>query len=128
MLDEVATAVVTGAAGNVIAYMLNGPVDALRAQVARLFRHGTEQEKADALSTLETDVAALAQQEASETDLTERWITLLASYLTAHPEARRDIETFARASAANGTINIGSQHNYGSGPLHRGQQLRGYQF
>ena len=29
MLDEVVTAIATGAAGNVIAYMLNGRVDAL---------------------------------------------------------------------------------------------------
>ena len=45
VLDEVATAIATGAAGNIIAYMLNGRVDALRLQVSRIFRHGTEQER-----------------------------------------------------------------------------------
>jgi len=115
MLDEVATAIATGAAGNIIAYMLNGRVDALRAQVGRMFRHGTEQEQALALRTLEDDAAALTQQGASETALTGRWISLLLSYLTAHPEARGDIEAFASSPVANKAMNIGSQHNHGSG-------------
>jgi hypothetical protein len=33
MLDDVATAIATGAAGNIVAYMLNDQVDALRARV-----------------------------------------------------------------------------------------------
>ena len=45
MLDDVAIAISTGAAGNIVAYMLNGRMDALRAQVAKMFRHGTEQER-----------------------------------------------------------------------------------
>lgn len=115
MHDEVATAIATGAAGNVIAYMLNGRVDALRAQVTRMFRHGSEQEQALALRTLEDDAAALTQQGASKTALAERWMSLLLSYLTAHPEARGDIEAFASTAAANKTMNIGSQRNSGSG-------------
>lgn len=59
MLDEVAIAVATGAAGNIIAYMLNGQVDALRGQVARIFRHGTEPERSAALRTLEDNTVAL---------------------------------------------------------------------
>jgi hypothetical protein len=116
MLDEVAIQIATGAAGNIVAYMLNGPVDALRAQVTRLFRHGTEQERSTALRTLEDDAAALTQQRASEPDLTERWSNLLLSYLTAHPEARGDIEAFASSSVVNNTTNVGSQHHHGSGP------------
>jgi hypothetical protein len=115
MLDEVATAIATGAAGNIIAYMLNGRVDALRVQVARMFRHGTEQEQALVLRTLEDDAAALTQQGASKTALTGRWISLLLSYLTAHPEARGDIAAFASSPVVNKTMNIGSQHNHGSG-------------
>jgi hypothetical protein len=115
MLDEVAIAIATGAAGNIIAYMLNNRVDALRAQVTRMFRHGTEQERAQALRALEDDAAALTQQGASETALTRRWISLLLSYLTAHPEARGDIEGFAASTVGNKTMNIGSQHNHGSG-------------
>jgi hypothetical protein len=116
MLDEVATAIATGAAGNIIAYMLNGQVDALRAQVVRIFRHGTEQERYVALRTLEDDTVALTQKRTSETDVTGRWISLLLSYLTAHPKARGDIKAFASAPVVK-TMNIGSQHNHGSGPF-----------
>lgn len=117
MLDEVAAAIATGAAGNIIAYMLNGQVDALRAQVVRIFRHGTEQERSMVLHTLEDDTVALTQKTASETDLTGRWTGLLLSYLAAHPEACGDIKAFASGSVANRTMNIGSQHNHGSGPF-----------
>ena len=86
MLEEIATEIATGAAGNIIAYMLNGRVDALRAQVAQILRHGTEQERTAVLRTLDDDAIALAQQGASKTDLTERWTSLLISYLVAiHP-------------------------------------------
>src|SRR5487761_1391211 len=105
MLDEVVTAIATGAAGNIVASMLNGRVDALRAQFARMFRHGTEQERSVVLSALEDDAVALLQRRASETDL------------TAHPEAGGDIEAFASAPVISKTMNIGAQHNYGSGPF-----------
>jgi hypothetical protein len=115
VLDEVTIAIATGAAGNIVAYMFNGRVDALRGQVARIFRHGAVQEQSAVLRTLEDDAAALTQQEVSKTDLTGQWTSLLLSYLTAHPEARGDIEAFASAAVINRTLNIGSQHNYGSG-------------
>jgi len=117
MFDEVATAVATGAAGNIVAYMLNGRIDALRGQVARIFRHGTEQERSAVLHTLKVDAVALAEQRASKTDVNERWTSLLLSYLSTHPEARGDIETLASAPGINETMNIGSQHNHGSGPF-----------
>ncbi len=116
MLDEVAAAIATGAAGNIIAYMLNGQVDALRAQVARIVRHGTEQERSVVLQTLEDDAVALTNKKASETDLTRRWTDILLSYLAAYPESLGDIEAFG-TMAINKTMNIGSQHNHGSGPF-----------
>jgi len=115
MLDEVTTAIATGAAGNVIASMLNGRVDALRAQVARMFRHGTPQERATILRGLDEDAGALKRKEVSKADLTERWINLLASYLTQHPEACRDIEAFGSLHTERRIMNIGSQNNIGSG-------------
>ena len=117
MLDEVATTIATGAAGNIIAYMLNGRVDALRAQVGRMFRHGTEHERSVALRALEDDTVALTQQGASKADLTGRWTSLLLSYLAVHPEALGDIEAFASTPVISNTMNVGSQHNYGSGPF-----------
>jgi siroheme synthase (precorrin-2 oxidase/ferrochelatase) len=114
MLDDVAIAISTGAAGNIVAYMLNGRIDALRAQVARMFRHGTEQERSAALRTVEDDALALTQQKVSEADLTRQWGNSLLSYLTAHPKARGDIESFASSAVTRQTI-IGSQNFYGSG-------------
>lgn len=117
MLDEVVVQIATGAAGNIIAFALQGRVDALRVQVARLFRHGTEQEQSVVLRTLEDDTFALTQRGESTTDLTARWTGLLLSYLSAHPEARGDVEVFASASVIKKTMNIGVQHNHGSGPF-----------
>jgi hypothetical protein len=42
MLEDVAIAISTGAAGNIVAYMLNDQMDALRAQITKMFRHGTQ--------------------------------------------------------------------------------------
>ena len=69
------------------------------------------------LRALEKDAVALTQQGASKTDVTGRWSSLLLSYLSAHPEARGDIEAFAYAPVISKTTNIGSQHNHGSGPF-----------
>lgn len=120
MLDEVAIAISTGAAGNIVAYMLNGQIDALRAQVAKMFRYGTEQEREAALRSLGDDAAALSQRKTSEADLTSQWSNTLLSYLTAHPEARGDIESFASSSVTGTTTIIGSQNFYGSGPAFGG--------
>jgi hypothetical protein len=115
MLDEVTTAITTSAAGNVIAYMLNGRIDALRTQVARMFRHGTSQERAAVLRGLDEDAGTLERKEASQADLTERWINRLTSYLNQHPEARSDIEAFGSLHTTSRIINIGTQNNTGSG-------------
>lgn len=115
MLEEVTIAISTGAAGNIVAYMLNDQMGALRAQVAKIFRHGTEQERARALRTLEQDAAALGEHNATRADLANQWSNLLLSHLTAHPEAREDIESFAASPATSKTVNTGSQNFYGSG-------------
>lgn len=117
MLDEVATAIATGAAGNIIAHLLDGQLDALRAQVARIFRHGTDEEQTAALQALETDAAALARRTIPGSDLTERWADLLLSYLSAHPGAREDIEAFTLTADTAEPMNVGCQNNYGAGPF-----------
>jgi hypothetical protein len=117
MLDEVTTAIATGAAGNIIAHLLDGKLDSLRAQVARIFRHGTDEQQTAALQALDTDAAALARRTIAGSDLTERWADLLLSYLSAHPGAREDLEAFALAADTNEPMNIGSQNNYGAGPF-----------
>ena len=115
MIEDIAMAVSTGAAGNIVAYMLNGRVDALRAQVAKIFRHGTEQERAAALRALERDADALSEHNVTRADLTNQWRDALLAYLAAHPEARADIESFASSQTSDESINIASQVYIGYG-------------
>lgn len=111
MLDEVVTSVATGAAGNIIAYMLNGPVDALRAQMTKMFRHGTPQERSAVLRRLDDDSKALIHHEITKSTLTGQWAGLLASYLAQHPEALYEVENFSRHDASR-TVIIDSQINH----------------
>jgi hypothetical protein len=52
--------------------------------------------------------------------MTSQWSNTLLSYLSAHPEARGDIESFASSSVTGTTTIIGSQNFYGSGPAFGG--------
>ncbi|MFD7830156.1 hypothetical protein [Kitasatospora sp. NPDC059803] len=115
MLDEATMAVTTGAAGNIVAYMLNGRMDALRTRVARVFRHGTDEQHTRPLHALEADAASLAGRQASEAEIAARWTALLISYLASHPEAREDVVALASLSGTGKTTTIGSQKNLGSG-------------
>lgn len=113
MLDPETTAVVTGAAGNIVAYMLSGRVDALRAWIGRIFKAGSPAEQSLHLRTVEDDSSALARHLASEADIKTRWGVFLASYLAEHPEVRADIEELAASrSALTGTMNVSEQRNY----------------
>jgi hypothetical protein len=115
MIEDAAITISTGAAGNIVAYMLNGRVDALRNHVVRIFRHGSDVEQSQALQALERDAVALAENDATRASLTNQWRDLLLSYLIAHPEAREDIESFASRNAA-GTTKIKSMKHTGKGP------------
>jgi hypothetical protein len=115
MIEDAAIAVSTGAAGNIVAYMLNGRVDALRNHIVRIFRHGSDVEQSHALQALERDVLALDENDAAPASLTKQWRDLLLSYLIAHPEAREEIESFASLNAA-GTTKIKSMKHTGTGP------------
>jgi hypothetical protein len=116
MLDPETTAIITGAAGNLVAYMLNGQVDAVRSWVGRIFRGGSKQEQATSLRAVDNDSNALARRAASEAEVKARWSVLLAGYLGEHPEIRSDIEAIAKsAPTATGTMNVGQQHNHSSG-------------
>lgn len=115
MIEEAAIAVSTGAAGNIVAYMLNGQVDALRNRIVRIFRHGSDVEQSHALQVLERDAVALIENDATRAGLINRWRDLLLSHLTAHPEAREEIESLASLAAA-GTTKIKSMKHSGTGP------------
>lgn len=116
MLDAAAIAVATGAASNLVAYLLQGQSDALRTRLSAIFRRGTAQQQSDALRTLDEDAAALAQRTVAHADITARWTGLLAALLAVCPDARADIEALASAGPSGAkTVNIGSQHNHGSG-------------
>ncbi|GLX02184.1 hypothetical protein Misp02_62700 [Microtetraspora sp. NBRC 16547] len=116
MLDPATMAIITGAAGNLVAYMLNGQVDAARARIKRIFRGGTEEEQSTSLRAAEDDSLALARRATSEADVRARWGVHLAAYLAEHPEIRADLEAIAQsAPTATETMNVGEQHNHGSG-------------
>jgi hypothetical protein len=115
MIEDAALAASTGAAGNIVAYMLNGRVDALRNHVVRIFRHGSDVERSHALQTLERDAVALVENDATRDSLMNQWRDLLLSYLIAHPEAREEIESFASLNAAS-TTKIKSMKHTGTGP------------
>jgi hypothetical protein len=116
MLEDVAIAISTGAAGNIVAYMLNDQMDALRGHVAKILRHGTGQERSTILQALERDADALGEQDVTPAVLTDEWSNVLLSYLNDHPEAHPDIESFASSQASCRPINIGAQNHFGSGP------------
>ncbi|MFC9278644.1 hypothetical protein [Streptomyces collinus] len=116
MLDAAAVAVSTGAASNVLAYLLQGRIDALRTRVSAIFQRGTAQEESDALRVLEEHAEALAQRRTTEAEVAAQWSSMLTAFLTVYPEARADIEEL-RSSVPSGTktVHIGSQHNHGRG-------------
>ena len=116
MLDPATTAVITGAAGNMIAYMLNGRMDALRERLGRIFGIGDQQERSSLLRALEDDASALASRDLTEADLKGRWAIILTDYLTKHPEARTGLEEMASSELSmTGSMNVGAQHNHGAG-------------
>ncbi|MEV8528982.1 hypothetical protein AB0451_33315 [Streptomyces sp. NPDC052000] len=129
MLDATAIAVATGAAGNVIAYLLQGNIDGIRNRVAGVFRRATADQQAEALRVLGEDAAGLSQQTISQAEVTARWTGLLTAVLAAHPDVREDIEALAATPPATKTVHIGSQHNHGQGTFiggdHHGNIING---
>lgn len=114
MLDAETTAILTGAAGNVVAYMLNGRVDALRSWIGRVFHSASEQERLDHLRAVEDDIAALADHVYTEADVKARWAVVLASHLAAHPEARAEIQAMDAPTTIR-SMHVEEQHNHGKG-------------
>ncbi|MDX3839792.1 hypothetical protein ACFYZ2_12320 [Streptomyces sviceus] len=115
MYEEAVMAVSTGAASGVLSYLLQGQADALRTRISAIFRRGgNPQEETAALQVLNEQVAALARHEITGRTVTDAWTELLAAFLQAHPDARADIEEL-KTTAPTKTVNIGSQHNHGSG-------------
>ncbi|MEV4908650.1 hypothetical protein AB0N46_28880 [Streptomyces albidoflavus] len=115
MYEEAVMAVSTGAASGVLSYLLQGQADALRTRVSAVFsRGGNPQEAATALRVLDEHAVALARHEITARTVTDAWTEMIFSFLDANPSARADIEELM-ASAPTKTINIGSQHNHGSG-------------
>lgn len=115
MYEEAVMAVSTGAASGVLSYLLQGQVDALRTRISAIFRRGgNPQEEATALQVLDAHAAALARHEITERTVTDTWTELLAAFLDAHPSARADIDQL-KTMAPTKTVNVGSQHNHGSG-------------
>lgn len=116
MIEDITMAISTGAAGNIVAYMLNDRVDALRDQVAKIFRHGNAQERLHALQAVDRDAVALSEHDATRDGLTNQWRDMLLSYLANHPEARTDVQSFASSSTDMSKTKIKSMKHTGTGP------------
>jgi hypothetical protein len=125
MIEETAAAIATGAAGNIIAYMLNNKVDSLREWCGLAFRHGTAQEQSEALGALDQDTTALAEARTTEAEVLSRWITVLISYLEAHPEAAGDVGSLGGGWNGARISVVGSQTNSGSGTFIAGSSYGG---
>lgn len=115
MLDAETTAILTGAAGNIVAYMLSGRADALRSWVGRIFRRASEQQRSEQLRAVDRDIAALASRTTSETDVRARWAVTLATCLAAHPEARAELHALASTPTGSKSMYVDEQHNHGAG-------------
>jgi len=112
VLDAVTSAIITGAAGNIVAQMLSGQVEALRARVAQLFGKAGASEAAQAVKTLDADADALSRGETTEAAVNARWIALLSAHLIEHPDVKAAVEALASTSDEN---RVGVQINTGSG-------------
>ncbi|MFJ2861598.1 hypothetical protein [Kitasatospora sp. NPDC087314] len=66
------------------------------------------------MQMLNEHAEALTRREITERAVTDNWTELFAAFLSAHTDARADIEELATA-APNRTTTIGSQNNYSSG-------------
>lgn len=116
MLDPVTTAIITGAASNIVTQMLSGHVDALRAWIEQVFGGGSREELALPLDALEEDSTALERNSRTEVEVGARWSMALTAHLIQHPEVRSLIETMANGSFTTpGPTDIRVQHNYSTG-------------
>ncbi|WP_141713974.1 hypothetical protein [Micromonospora inyonensis] len=107
--------IITGAAGSLVAYSLNGQVDAVRGWVGKIFKAGSKEEQSLSLRSVESDAIALSRGQANEADVKARWAILLASHVAEHPEALQVINDLASRSSESGAMVIGVQRNEGSG-------------
>lgn len=114
MFDAETTAILTGAAGNVVAYMLNGRVDAVRSWIGRVFHSASKGERLNQLRAIEDDMAALTDHVYTEADVKARWAVVLASHLAAHPEALAEIQAM-NSPATIQSMHVEEQHNHGNG-------------
>ncbi|MEV0715623.1 hypothetical protein [Asanoa sp. NPDC050611] len=115
MFDAETTAIITGAAGSVVAHMLNGRVDAVREWAARIFRQESKQQRAQQLEAVEQDAAALASRTASKADVTARWAAVLGAYVASHPEVRADLLEMSASPVGSKLMYVQEQNNSGSG-------------
>lgn len=121
MIDAAALAIATGAASNVVAYLLQGHADAIRNRIAAIFRHGTEEEQITARDVLDEHSAALADRRFDEQNASAQWSALLSAFLATHPSAWSEIEALkASPLTLTNTVNIGAQHNHGDGTFING--------
>lgn len=112
VLDDAAIAITTGAAGNVVAYMLSGRADAAREWMGRIFRHAPTEEQAAIEQAVGEDVATLATRPASADEILIRWAARLGAELKAHPDVRGEMAAPDALGSSGRPMQIISQVNH----------------
>ncbi|MFE4517215.1 hypothetical protein ACFRMQ_23820 [Kitasatospora sp. NPDC056783] len=136
MIDPALFAVTTGAGGSIVASMITGGTQAIRARIVELFHRGTSEEQASVEAAFDSDARRLAEwARAAENDtnftadlsraaerVSQEWARRFSDYVTAHPEARPRLEALAMAATVS---NSGNQHNTGPGAFINGNVAGG---
>ncbi len=115
MIDQIAIATATAAAGNVIAYMLNGHIDVLRGKIAQLFQRNNDEDETAILEQLDADALALSRRKLTKAELKAKWSAMFTALLASNPETCDELGAFANTPVENKSVNVGSQHNHGLG-------------
>jgi hypothetical protein len=116
MFDDATVAIATGAAGNMVAYLLSGQVDAARRWVARIFRQASKEGRIEAQKALDRDAASLGERSLTEAEAKSRWAMRIGGELSIHPNIRTDVAALAVVGAGAHSVHIESHHNEGSAP------------
>jgi hypothetical protein len=125
VIDETTTAILTGAAGNIVAHMLSNRLDSLRAWVSRLLRGEPEDAHRAILQKIDDDVLALNAGRVSAVDVSSRWGVLLATLLTGNPALRAELVEMATKPETSLVVNLGTQRNSGEGTFIAGNNYGG---
>lgn len=116
MFDYAAEAIAIGAAGNMVAQLMGGQVDAARQWVARIFRRASVDDQLEVQHALEQDATSLADGTLAQAEADSRWAMRFGAALRAHPDILAELTALSGVGAGAASIHIESHHNEGQAP------------